>query len=103
MAETRLPPITPRTRVVASRKQLSTKLSGEAVILGLEDGIYYGLDGPGARIWELLQQPAMLGDVAETICAEFAVGRDAATRDLLSLADDLLTRGLLELVPDPAS
>ena len=59
--------ITARTRVVASRGQLSTKLSGEAVILGLHDGVYYGLDGAGARIWELVQQPAALCDVAQTV------------------------------------
>jgi hypothetical protein len=95
--------ITARTRVVASRGQLSTKLSGEAVMLGLHDGVYYGLDGAGARIWELVQQPAALCDVAQTVSGEFDVGKDDAMRDLLSLADDLLTRGLLEVVPDPAS
>jgi hypothetical protein len=91
------------TRVVASRNQLSTKLSGEAVILGLRDSVYYGLDGAGARIWELVQQPAVLGDVAATVSREFDVDTAAALRDLMGLAGDLLTRGLLEVVPDAAS
>jgi sulfur transfer complex TusBCD TusB component (DsrH family) len=102
MADSGRPLLTPRSCVVASRGQLSTRLSGEAVILGLADGVYYGLDGPGARIWELLQQPAVLADVAETVSAEFEVGREAATRDLLALTDDLLSRGLLEVVADSA-
>jgi hypothetical protein len=89
--------------VVASREQLSTKLSDEAVILGLRDSIYYGLDGPGVRIWELVQQPASLGDVADTVSREFDVDRDTALNDLLALTGDLLTRGLLEVVPDAAS
>ncbi|MFI5232331.1 MAG: PqqD family protein [Gemmatimonadales bacterium] len=97
------PFITERTRVVASRDQLSTKLSGEAVILGLKDSVYYGLDGPGVRIWELVQEPAALGDVAETVSREFDVERDAALRDLVELASDLLNRGLLEIVPDAAA
>ena len=96
-------PLEPRTRVVASRGQLSTTLSGEAVILGLEDGVYYGLDGAGVRIWELVQQPAVLEDVANAICREFDVGREAAMTDLLALADDLVAHGLLDIVSDAAA
>jgi hypothetical protein len=92
-----------RTRVVASREQLSTKLSGEAVILGLRDSVYYGLDGSGARIWELVQQPATLGSVAATLSREFDVGEEQAMHDLLALAEELLTRGLLDVVPDAAA
>jgi hypothetical protein len=103
MAGTGSPTINARTRVVASRNQLSTQLSGEAVILGLHDSVYYGLSGSGARIWELVQQPAALGDVAAAMSLEFEVGRGEATRDLLTLADELLTRGLLDVVPDAAS
>ncbi len=103
MAGSGSPSITERTRVVASRDQLSTKLSDEAVILGLRDSIYYGLDGPGVRIWELVQRPASLGDVADTVSREFDVERDAALADLLALTNDLLARGLLEVVPDATS
>ncbi|HEY2848914.1 MAG TPA: PqqD family protein [Gemmatimonadaceae bacterium] len=87
---------------MASRDQLSTQLAGEAVILGLKDSIYYGLDGAGARVWELVQQPAALGEVADAMSREFDVGRGAALNDLLALAGDLLSHGLLEVVPDAA-
>lgn len=94
--------LTNHSRVVASQQQLSAKLSGEAVILGLRDSVYYGLDGAGARIWELVQQPASLGAIAESIAREFDVSADDALRDLMALARDLLDRGLLEVVPDQA-
>ena len=38
-------------------------LEGEAVILSLHDGIYYGLNSVGLRIWELIQQPRSLGSI----------------------------------------
>ncbi|MGH7653896.1 MAG: PqqD family protein [Gemmatimonadaceae bacterium] len=94
--------ITEHTRVVASRSQLSTQLAGEAVILGLKDSVYYGLAGTGARIWELVQQPTALGDLADTVSREFDVGRDVALDDLLALTGDLLSRELLEVVPGAA-
>jgi len=102
MAEPERASIAAHSRVVAGRGQLSANLAGEAVILGLNDGIYYGLDGSGARIWQLLQQPGTLESVADTISLEFEVDRDRALRDLIDLARDLLQRGLLDIVPDAA-
>jgi hypothetical protein len=86
--------------VVAGHGQLSASLSGEAVILGLGDSVYYGLAGSGARIWELMQQPATLASIAEVLTAEFDVEREVAMRDLMSLAGTLRERGLLDVVPD---
>ena len=82
---------------------MSTSLSGEVVILGLDDGIYYGLDGCGARIWELVQEPAALRDVAEILSREFVVDRERALRDLLALAHEFHARGLLDVAPDAAA
>lgn len=48
------PALTPEFRVVASKTQVSTNLSDEAVILGLHDNTCYGLGPIGARIWALV-------------------------------------------------
>lgn len=102
MARSASPTLTEHTRVVASQKQLSAKLSGEAVILGLRDSVYYGLDGAGARIWDIAQRPSSLGEIAAAIAREYDVSGDTALRDVLALATELLERGLLDVVPDPA-
>ena len=92
--------LTPATRVVVSRDQVSTNLSGEEVILSVKDGVYYGLDPVGARIWALMQERHSLAEVADTITAEYDVERDRALDDLLRLATDLLASGLIEVVPE---
>jgi coenzyme PQQ synthesis protein D (PqqD) len=97
-----IPPLTPHSRIVAGRGQLSAKLAGEAVILGLSDSVYYGLDGSGARIWELVQQPVSLASIVDTLSAEYDVERDVAMRDLIDLAHTLRAKGLLDVVPDAA-
>ncbi len=89
--------------VVASKDQVSTNLSGEAVILGMRDGVYYGLDPVGARIWALVQAPRAIDEVAGAIAAEYDVSRERALADLLALAGQLMERGLLEIVAAPAS
>jgi hypothetical protein len=96
-------PLSSSSVVVASKDQVSTNLSGEAVILGMRDGVYYGLDPVGARIWELVQAPCAIDDVASAIATEYDVSRERALADLLALAGQLMERGLLEIVAAPAS
>lgn len=76
---------------------MSADLSGEAVILSLPDGVYYGLDPVGAKIWALLQEPRTLGEVADALVAEYDVERERALEDLYRLTAQLLERGLLSL------
>jgi hypothetical protein len=90
--------ITPATVLVAARDQVSTEVEGEAVILSLADGVYYGLDGVGARIWELLREPTAAAALRDAVTAEFAVDAETAWRDLERLLGELRGRGLVEVV-----
>ena len=96
-------PLTRQTRLVASRDQVSTTVGREAVILAMTEGVYYGLDGSGARIWSLFQTSRTLGEVHDDVVAEFDVEAGRAWTDLCVLADELIARGLLEQSPGPAS
>jgi hypothetical protein len=90
--------LSPATVLVAARDQVSTELEGEAVILSLADGVYYGLDGVGALVWERLREPRSVAALADAVTAEFAVDRETAERDLLALLGELASRGLVEVV-----
>jgi hypothetical protein len=83
--------------VVATQRQLSTTLAEEVIILGLDDSMYYGLTGTGARIWELVQTPRTIDDILTTITAEFDVDRQRAQADLDALLADLQSRGLVAI------
>ena len=86
-------------RVVAARDQVSAEVEGEAVILNLADGVYYGLDGVGARVWELLREPRTVDELAGAVAAEFEVDAETAARDLEALLADLAARRLVDVVP----
>jgi len=83
--------------VVVSDDQASAELSSEVVILSMREGVYFGLDGVGTRIWALIQSPTTLGSVTETIVAEFEVEEAQAFADLLSLVTEMEARGLVRL------
>lgn len=91
------PPLTPATVVVAASDQVSAEVGSEVVILSFRDEVYYGLDGVGARVWELLRDPASVASVRDAIVAEFAVDAPTAERDLLELLGELAERGLVEV------
>jgi hypothetical protein len=82
---------------VAADRQVSSQLGDETVILQLEDGVYYGLDPVGTRIWALLQEPRRIADIRDRIIEEYEVDPERCERDLLGLLDDLLGRRLIEL------
>lgn len=92
-------PLERETRVVVSRDAVSAELEQETVILGMEDGVYYGLDGVGSRLWALAASPVTLGALHDAIVAEYDVPGDVAWTDIVALVRDLLAAGLLERAP----
>jgi hypothetical protein len=92
-------PLSPDSRIVVSDQQVFTTLGSEAVILGMRDGVYYGLDAVGARAWALLATPRRVSELVDTIVEEFDVERERCTADVLALLEDLLARNLVREVP----
>jgi hypothetical protein len=74
---------------------VSRELDGEAVILNLASGVYFGLDRVGTRIWQLIDQRQSLEAVLEAISTEYEAPVEDIERDLLQLASELKERGLI--------
>lgn len=89
--------------VVAVRDQVSTNLEDEAVILHLKDGIYYGLNPVGARIWNLIQEPRSVNQVRDIIVSEYEVDPQRCQEDLLKLLQEMSHRGLIEIRHEAAA
>jgi hypothetical protein len=87
----------PGTMVVVSPEQVSTNLEDEAVILHLKDGVYYGLNPVGARIWNLLQESRTVEEIRDIILEEYEVDQERCEQDLENLLQELLDKGLIEL------
>ncbi len=85
-------------RVRVSDDVVFRELEGEAVLLNLASGMYFGLDPIGTRVWQLLGEHQMLRAVLERMLDEFDVDRETLQSDLLSLADDLSSHGLIQPV-----
>ena len=71
------------------------ELDGQAVILNLDTGTYFGVDSVGTRIWQLLESRAALRDVWVALQAEYDAAPDQLERDLLDFVDGLHAKGLV--------
>ena len=75
---------------------MSRLVGDETVLLDLESGMYFGLEGVGKRIWESVADGNSLGEIAAIIAGEFEVEETQALTDLIAFASNLLERGLVE-------
>jgi hypothetical protein len=91
-------PFTSTSCVVLSDEQVSTSLGDETVILGMGDGVYYGLDAVGARVWTLLATPRRVSELVSAVTREFEVRAEECERDVLDLLDELAERRLVREV-----
>jgi hypothetical protein len=88
------------SQITLSAEQVSAQLDGEAVVLNLRDGVYFGLNPVGARIWSLLKEsPRSLGELRQAILAEYDVDAERCDSDLRSLLASLQQHGLVDINP----
>lgn len=85
------------SRVKVNDDVLFQELQGEAVLLNLKSGVYFGLDPVGTRIWQLFAEHEVLSEVAQAIVTEYDVAEDRCSEDLLKLVDDLEKQELVTL------
>ena len=78
---------------------LFRKVEGEAVLLHLDGGIYFGLDPVGVRVWELYGECEDLRGVLQRMSDEYDAPRDDLQRDLLALTAELIAERLVCIVP----
>lgn len=81
-----------------SEDVVAREVGGETVLLDLEAGTYFGLNPIGGRIWQLLDNADQaLAAICDTLEAEYDVARDVLEADVLALARDLESNGLVKL------
>jgi len=89
--------VTLESRVAVNRDVLFRDLGGEAVLLNLQSGKYYGLDEVGTRMWSLLVQHGKVRQAYDALLAEYDVSEERLQEDLLHFIDELVSHGLLQV------
>jgi predicted mannosyl-3-phosphoglycerate phosphatase (HAD superfamily) len=81
-------------------------LAGEAVILNLATGTYFGLDEVGTRIWHVLAEHGSKDKVIEVLLGEYEVEEEQLRHDVDHLIQQLSDKGLVtsdaQEIPQPS-
>lgn len=84
--------------VVARTDSLAvTELDGEAVVLDIESGQYFGLNGVGARVFTMTEEPIAVATVIEHIASNYGVSSEQVQTDVLRFLERMQEHGLIEL------
>src|SRR3989442_6408548 len=89
------------TRCFQKDQNLVTRsIGGETSIAPVRSGVsdlehVYVLNELGSRIWNLLDQQIPISQIVDTICAEYEVSPEQASRDIDELLHNLETAALI--------
>jgi len=74
-------------------------LAGEAVILNLSSGVYFGLDEVGTRMWQLLSEHGDNARALSILLDEYEVDAARLRQDFDHLISQLRDKGLISVEP----
>jgi Coenzyme PQQ synthesis protein D (PqqD) len=90
-------PISLANTFIPSKDAVFRDLDGEAVILHLDSGTYFGLNAVGTRIWQLMERDGRLTAVLDDLRTEYDAPPDVLERDLFDLVARLVDARLGEV------
>ncbi|MEP2180544.1 MAG: PqqD family protein, partial [Marinomonas sp.] len=86
--------------ITASDDVVSREVNGEAVLLDLASGLYFGLNVVGSAIWQVVgDAPAKVSALCDAVEAEFDAPRDVIEADVEELLGELVAAGLVTRGP----
>ena len=75
---------------------MARQIGDDCVMLDLANGVYFGLNAVGARVWELLGEGTSEEEICATLVREFEVSLAQARGDVADLMEELQKYGLIE-------
>jgi len=78
-----------------SQGTLYRDLGDGVVLLQLDLGEYFGLQGMAYRVWQLLVENGRLEDLEEQLLSEYSVPREQLRADVEAFVQDLVKNGLV--------
>lgn len=95
------------TRVVKTYKavdeHLCCDLNGEAVILSLVTGKYYGVNAVGAAIWAMIRKPSTFKGIQEELKKVYEVDDDTCRNEVQEFLERMNSEGLIEIRDETVS
>jgi hypothetical protein len=88
-------------KIVRSQSVVARVIAGETLIVPIRGNVgdlasIFSFNGTGSLIWQLLESPKTVAQLAESVAEEYNVGPDRAERDVSSFVNEMKAVGLVE-------
>jgi hypothetical protein len=86
--------ITLIARLAHQERILEQEAAGTVVLLTLDGGQYYALEGTGGRAWDLCNGHRTVSEIAAILASEYDAPPESIASDLITLFTDLANENL---------
>jgi len=87
--------LTKQTIIQRNNDILASDIDGEKVMMSIQQGEYYGLGKTGSFIWDILEQPIAISDLADLITEKYEVSKAQCLNDIMPFLNDLAEKKLI--------
>lgn len=94
--------LTAGTIVAQDSEPVVARLDSDVAMLSEREGAYFGLNGVGSKIRELIAQPRRVGDICQSLSALYDVDDATLMREVTEFLQRLMARKLVHVVEDAA-
>jgi len=92
--------ITLRSRIKKTPDCIESTLDQEAVILGVEEGKYFGINDIGTIIWQKLEQEVLVSDLTDDLIRSYDEDPETIQAEILDFLNELYTRKLILILDE---
>lgn len=73
-------------------------MDGETVMMSINEGNYYGLNGVGSQIWDLLEQEMSMDAICTELLRSFDVEEEQCRSEVLAFLEEMACNKVIEIV-----
>ena len=90
-------PIGPHSLVARNEEPVAVEVDRTIVMMSLDQGMYFGLEGTGPTIWALLEQPRTVQQLCDELIAKFDVDADVCLREVVGFLEEMRLARLVRI------
>ena len=90
--------ILPSDLIEANPNLMMADLEGEAVLLDMESGRYFGLNEVGTSVWVLIKEAKPVSEIIAALKSEYDIDAAQLERDILAFLEAMKSRQLVQIV-----
>lgn len=83
------------TLIARNKGVLANKVGDEVVMMDMEKGKYFGVNKTGSYIWQLLEQPATIGELCDRLVADFGISKEQCTNELKPFIEQMQKENII--------